>query len=270
MSTTSPSRVYTQAAGVAPITCITAASDSWCVMCGTPIATGDACNPLQDFGPTFNNHIDLRALSGRYICGDCAALRGKEWLQTYSKTYACSTGFFKLASNEDYAAFVLSPPEPPFVAVLSTAKQQHLIWRAPVNASRDWLLIRMGDEVLSIRRAVVMQALSAYKALVHLMATVPTERGYLLKGPPAIFDRELANSAMGSLRIDVAAHATANGMHDQAALFGTLTMGEWWALNALRFIDLDHPPQPVKLTFETSAERKLRKDAESAADDEDR
>ena len=96
-------------------------------------AAGEETNLVSrdTFGDAFNNKLDLRAKHGHYVCGACMALWHKDFLQRYSKTYATAHGVWKLASNDDTMAFLTNPPEPPFVALISTTQQQHLSGALP-------------------------------------------------------------------------------------------------------------------------------------------
>lgn len=241
----SSSQVYLAAAKLAPIGSDVVAADTHCTMCAAPIAAGELANKVvpSTFGDAFNNKLDLRAISGTHVCGACQALWSKDWLQKYSKSYACSEGVFKLASNEDQAAFLLNPPEAPFVAILSTRQQQHMIWRTPVSLSRELFYVRLDGDILEIRRKVLMDALDAWRHVAELMAnTIPEGRKRPLKGPPAWIDRQLESSQTGMLRTDVEDLLRQVGETWAIDRFNALTIGEWWALNIINRFDPQNPP----------------------------
>lgn len=225
----SPSRMYCEAAGVAPLGDIRSQKRTVCAMCGTPIWPGDLCKHARGrFNESFNNKIDL-VLDADHICGHCMALWGPTWMQNYSKSFATSTGVYKFASNLDQAALIYAPPSTPYVVVRNTARQQHQIWRAPINYSTELMLVRFGDEVLSIRRRYLFdRALPALKQLTDMM----TAQG--MKGLPAIFDRDLARFSVGSVRNDVARRAKEIGQEDAVHCLNAMSMGEWWALSLVR------------------------------------
>ena len=241
----SSSQVYLKAAGLVPTAADVVVEATHCVMCAAPLAAGEKANKVTKatFGDAFNNKLDLRAISGTHVCGACQALWSKDWLQKYSKSYACAEGVFKLASNEDQAAFLLNPPPPPFVAILSTRQQQHMIWRTPVSLSQELFFVRMDGDVVTIRRRVLMEALDAYKHIVEVMAsTLPEGRKRPLKGPPAWIDRQLESSKTGMLRTDVEALLHQVGDDWAVERLHGLTMGEWWALNIINRFDPQSPP----------------------------
>ncbi|EQD52305.1 CRISPR-associated protein, Csf1 family, partial [mine drainage metagenome] len=167
----------------------------------------------------------------------------QDWMQKYSKTFACEQGVFKFASNDQQAAMLLNPPATPFAAIFSTKQQQHMIWRTPVSLSRDFFMVRVDGDVLTIRHPILMDALRIYKFAEKVMTdTVPAGRKKSLKGPAALFDRELQSSKMGMLRPDVDALMRETGNDAVIDQLHNLSMGEWWALNVIRHYDPAQPP----------------------------
>jgi CRISPR type IV-associated protein Csf1 len=246
------SALYAKAAKIVPTADATVESDSHCCMCGTLLPAGALANPLtkKTFNDAFNNRLDLRALSGKYVCGDCQSLWTKDWLQRYSKSFATSDNVYKFASNDQQAAFLLNPPEPPFAAIFSTRQQQHMIWRTPVSLSRELYTVRVDGDLLLIRQSVLMEGLRAYKHAMSVMANTPHPRTKRkLSGPAAIFDRELASSIMGSLRSDVIELLESNGDTWVIETLHAMSMGEWWALNVIRHYDPANPPAYVPVDF---------------------
>lgn len=240
----SSSALYRTAARLEPAAHGVTTSDSHCVMCAAVLPAGAPANPVtkHTFGDAFNNTLDLRARTGAYVCGDCEVLWCKDWMQKYSKTFACAEGVFKLASNEHLAGFLANPPEPPFCAIFSTKQQQHMIWRTPVSLSRDYFVVRLDSELLTIRRPVLMAAWRAYRHAESIMASVALARkGRKLKPPAALFSRELASPVVG-LRADVVDLMHQAGASWVVETLGQLSVGEWWGLGALRHFDPENPP----------------------------
>jgi len=241
----SASALYRQAGNVTPQAHGTAKTDSYCVMCAAPLPAGTAANPVGNttFDKSFNNKFDLRALTGRYVCGDCEALWSQEWMQKYSKTFATMDGVYKFASNEQQAAFFLHPPEPPFCAIFSTKQQQHMIWRTPVSLSRELYTVRLDGELLTIRQPVLLAGLHAYRFAESLMANTPLARtGKRINPPAALFSRELAIQTL-SLRADVVELLAQTGDGWVVEAMNRLSAGEWWALNVIRHFDPENPPE---------------------------
>lgn len=244
MMTLSSSALYRSAAGLKPAASGSTTVDSHCVMCAAPLPMGTIATPVDKntFGSGFNNTLDLRARTGRYVCGDCEPLWCQDWMQKYSKTFACEAGVFKLASNEHLAGFLANPPEPPFCAIFSTKQQQHMIWRTPVSLSKDYFVVRLDSELLTIRRPLLMEAWRAFRHAESVMAsTALTRTGRKLKPPAAIFSRELATPVVG-LRSDVEDLLRETGNGWVIDVLARLLIGEWWGLGALRHFDPASPP----------------------------
>jgi CRISPR type IV-associated protein Csf1 len=231
-------------AKIEPVTSMVAAVDSHCVMCAVPVRAGERCNPVTraTFGDSFNNKFDLRAARGRYVCGHCLGLWTKELLQRFGKSYATADGVFKLAADADVAAFLLQPPEPPFIAVVSTAKTQHLVWRAPVNYSRETIMVRFGDAVLTIRRRVLEQAVIDWRRLREIMV-----EGNMKGVAPIRLERMLESKNVGEIRADVAEAAKLAGDHAAMERLSRLSMGEFWGLNVARNYVGTTIPAPVRI-----------------------
>lgn len=242
----SASDLYCRAAGVTPKASGITSEDSHCVMCAASLPKGTAATPVSKntFGKAFNNSNDLRAMSGRYVCAACEALWTQDWLQKYSKSFACADGVFRFASNEQQAAFLLNPPEPPFAAIFSTRQQQHMIWRTPVSLSRDYFIVRHDDDLLTIRRDKLLDGLRAYQAAMDLMQSTPLKRtGRKLNPPAAMFSQKLSLQAVGSIRSDVIELLRENACEWVITSLHAMTMGEWWALGVIRHFDPEHPPE---------------------------
>jgi len=242
----SSSQLFRRAAGIAPQG-KPATKQCTCAMCAAKLQPGDPANPLANdtFGESFNNKLDIHH-AGDVLCGDCAALWRPEFLMKYSKTFATHDGVYKLASNEDIQAFILTPPAPPFVAIYNTRKQQHMIWRTPLCLSSDMLIVRLDDEILHIDRKRVIRAVEAWQRTLARMKAL----GF--KGMPAYPERTLASRSTGSIRQDVAERISADsetGAQDIATL-KSLRVGEWWAMCAVNKVDVNDPqswPKPIRL-----------------------
>lgn len=240
------SQLYRRSAGVKPRGS-PASKDCTCIMCGAKLATGQLVHPItkDTFGESFNNKLDVHQ-RGDVLCGDCEALWNKDFLQKYSKSYATADGVFKLASNLDIQAFILTPPRPPFVAIYNTRQQQHMIWRTPVCLSSEILIVRLDDDILKVNRSKALAGISAWQHVVKRMKVL----GF--KGMPAYPERTLSSRSTGTIRADVAEKIGSEGpegAHAIAAL-RALRMGEWWALTAMNKVDLNNPtswPAPEKL-----------------------
>lgn len=245
----SPSQIYRKAAGLtsqgAPLG---NKSSLVCTMCAgqiEPNGMGEFAT-ADTFGAAFNNKLDCHHRHDNVVCGDCLALWNKVFLQEQSKSYATRDGVFKFSGNADVSAFILFPPQSEYVAIFSTRQQQHMIWRSPVCLDPDYMQVRADDEIMTIRRLLVLDAVRAMKVVSERSAAIG------IKGVAARMELKLAAPAMGAIRENIAlavskdSEAGANAV----ATLRKLRMGEWWALGALRGVDLDKPetfPRPVKV-----------------------
>lgn len=212
-----------------------------CVMCGAvlhpfmepPHKAIPATKEL--FGDSFNNKIDLKA--GTVVCSDCETLWAGEFMQTHSKSYAIAgRGVFRLASSLNIAAFVLHSPPAPYVAIFNTRKQGHLIWRTPVQYPGPDLTVRLDDELVSINRDRVMSAVRAWQFIKSRMQALK-----LKTKEPALLSSSLSFGATGLIlpTIEIAMGKDGATSQDALKVLKSLTMGDWWALCAMRDIDMD-------------------------------
>lgn len=249
----SPSALYCAAAKLKPLGDEPVPADTYCIMCAAALPKGTlAARPTgkkphetakKIVGDSFNNKLHLRAMTGTHVCGHCVALWSNDWLGKYSKSFACSEGVFFLQSNDDVAAFLLKPPEPPFVAVFSTKKKQHMVWRTPVSYSKDLFFVRIDDDVLTIRRAALLAGWEALRRAEAVMSEVrPDGKARYLKPPAALFARELNSAKVGMLRQDVESLLRQTENDALIRTINSLSIGEWWGLNFLRFVNLEKPP----------------------------
>jgi CRISPR type IV-associated protein Csf1 len=246
MNTVSPSRLFREAAGIASKGELEMPDDGCCAQCAAPIRRGEpaASTALWIARESFNNKIDLGAPESPYVCGDCCALYHKDFLQKYSKSYACRDGVFRLASNAEQSWFLLHPPEPPFIALISDTQQQHLIWRAPVNWSTAQVKVRMGDRVLLLRRPVLLRAVEA----VARCGAAMERAGIKGRHPFQKLDRELGNMEGSAIRQDVRRLAAGDtALAADLALFEALSMGELWGLTVLIFTDPSSIVEPTRI-----------------------
>jgi len=237
MANLSASQLWTAAAGLQPEGSPSDKDDT-CVMCGGAIHHGDPVIPLaSQMKESFNNKLDCKTPGGA-VCGHCSVLSVAPWTQAWSKAYAVDgVGVFWLVRGEDQAAFVLNPPEADYVACINTKQQGHVIWRTPVARPSNWLQVRIDDQVILIDRK---RAIAGARAL---------QRGYdILKaiGQPkatlALFGNHLASLAAGKIVEKYAAMIEGQGDEgaEVIATLRSLTLGDWWAVAALRHVDMDN------------------------------
>ena len=246
-------RLYAQAFGFDPALKAkdVAEASAVCAQCGSDIQPGQPVTRVTigsrgTFHPGFPLSHKLADRSSPYVCGSCSLFGGIAGLTFLGKTVACREGVFSIASTAAAGSFVLNPPKPPFAAVYSTRKSQHIIWRATVSLDRDHFFVVLDGETLVINRPAVRAATEAYLAIKEALKTIKHPRtGKPLKGEPLLGSVKLGGS-VGRIRDDVTDALTEAGRLDLLEPFADLTVGDWWAIACTRFIDdLDNPPPLV-------------------------
>ncbi len=234
-----PSRLAVQAAGRPHAGLLSAKEPGLCAMCGQRHDIGD---PVTPFAPTdsFTDFPALRAKSSRLICGWCAATCNDLFTQKALKTVICREGVFPAASNAHIAYWLLNPPEGPWLWIQGDQKKQHIIWRTPVNNSRDVYQVRHGEQVLSIRRERLLPACDTARRLAK--AASEGRKGAALKSPFVRLSRDLDDPAHGCIRPDLHARAlTDKAVQDDIRHLQRLSPGELWALTALLYAQPERP-----------------------------
>lgn len=246
----SSSQLYRQAAGIAPggepVT-----RPCTCVLCGAKLLPDQVpphrAGPMTEkkFGDAFTNKRDIRG-DGDVVCGDCIALWRSEFMQSavHGKSYAIQgRGVFRLHTNQNVAAFVLFPPTAPYVAVYGLKKQSHLIWRTPVSypsgglADRNLLEVRIDEDLVTVDRARAMRGARAWQ---YIRARL---KALNLNDLPGLNKAHLDSVHTGLVFPNVQKAMNKDGPASQKALSDllSLSMADWWALCALREIDMDAP-----------------------------
>lgn len=255
----SPSLIAIRALGLEPsgtMICEAEAGER-CAVCGDTLRKGEPIDTL-DLPPSFTNHSSLAIPGGHYRCGACTTVmtNGANFQMGLSTCIAsASEGYFPIMKKEHRAWAFLTPPEPPFIITIQNAQQQHTVWRAPVSTSRDILMVRLGEQVLRLRR---QKLVAAREAAIRLDAAINAARedkpgrGRPARSPESIespfFSDWKGQDAQGGQLKKAAADQIASGAisdSDIAALT-TLNSGEIWALTAVLHLSPVRP-EPAAL-----------------------
>ena len=214
-----------------------------CACCGAPIAEGDLAVPTS-FGNNFTDDLSLATRSG-VVCGACAPFLTIGPMRALQKVVVTRDGAYPLAKDVHRAWFFLTPPEPPYVAVVSDSMLQHLVWRTPVTLSNDLQIVRLGQRLLTIRRPVLLAALDwAREAMLATLEPGQPAPENFARHPYVSLDREMTGTAHARIRNDVAAAPRAAPW---LAKLRELTPGETWALATLAKRAGVTPEQPERL-----------------------
>ncbi|MGE4341415.1 MAG: type IV CRISPR-associated protein Csf1 [Pigmentiphaga sp.] len=225
----------------------TADHDGRCVMCGGHYAVGDPCEAWKPTA-SFTDFADLQNPWGTHVCGACLAVnaRGKDFMQDYTKSIVCKGGVFGFFSNDAVAHWLVNPPEPPYLAFISTQKLGHIAWKAPVNLSRERMVVRYNDKTLVIRRAHLLESIEAAKALSEAkiadeIAKAAEKKGKKIGRPtafraPVRLEREMENPESGALAPWVDEIAAGDPALMRAAhTLRSATVGEIWGLTHILY-----------------------------------
>jgi len=225
--------------------------------CGTEIAEGAPCVRWRPSAKTFTDWISLipeAAHSGPsgYVCACCAPWLKNTLLTATQQCVISKHGAWLLRTDAARAWLLRSPPEPPFVVLISDAMKQHLIWRAPFTLDPALLQIQFGRRTLRIDRALLERGERAAAEA----AEIAREHGLKMpsRHPFSSLDRSRADPVHGVLRTDVVRLAA--NQPSLAARLETLRQlgeGELWALAILSKAKTETPaatPLTLKRTVD--------------------
>lgn len=215
-----------------------------CAVCGDQLRLGEPVDVL-DLPASFTNQAALAQPGGDWRCGACTSVMTRPVFQMAASTVLFSAdGVFPIVKKEHRAWAFMTPPEGPFAICIQNAKQQHVVWRAPVSLSKENILVRVGEQVLRIRHRVLMEARTEAIALdsVKRKQGRPTKDGI---ENPFFVDWKLQSAASGEFKTWLptllATHQIARS--DIPAIL-SLNGAEAWALGAVLH---DTPVKPDPL-----------------------
>jgi len=241
-----PSQLLASGARLAPISSMTAGHDDNCAFCGRPIATGDDCSPANDYlSNSFMDFSSMANQNGEYICDTCPTVFKKEWLMNYSKSAVTMDSVYKIASFENLLSMLLNPPAPPFMLFMSDAQQQHLVWRTPVNYSREVFHLRFGQNIVRVNRAHIQAAMDAQFRIMSVVSAVKKSKRM------SIFDFSGAKSTDGlkgsySISASVREVAAQNGLEKDIELLDSLSVHDKWMVSLSGWSGITSPTPYIK------------------------
>lgn len=164
--------------------------DRTCWLCGGP--TDGVGWPWQAIiAPTFTNHTLAKAPSSQSVCQPCAYFAGSESWYNHAASHNAAhperpplkavqplswrsypqlftAGGVAHPTRAAWRAVLLAPPAPPFLALIPTSGQKHLIFRATVSYSVDDFVVLLEEESLWIHRATFAALLGTFEAMYAL------------------------------------------------------------------------------------------------------
>jgi len=244
------SKLAVQAAGYTNKGLMKAEQAGICAMCGQRHEVGEMVSP---FVPTdsFMDYQFLRCKTSSIACGWCAAMWNDVFTQKALKTVICTDGIFPAASNVNIAYWLLNPPNGDWIWVMGDQKKQHIIWRSPVNRSREIFQIQNGEVTHTIRRDRLMPAVDASRRLADKASD--GRKGAKLKSPFVRLSRDVDDPAHGAIRSDLHVLSLTNpDVGADIRFIQSLTVGEMWALTALLYAEPSEKPLPYCTPSQTS------------------
>lgn len=166
-------------------------------------------------------------------------------------------GIYSISTDDARAWFLLTPPEPPFVAVLQTRSPTstfHLHWRTPVTIDKALLHIRVDDRLLQIRTETLYKAVEDCQIVADAMQALrpAAKKRDVLHHPFLFLDRALTDSSHGNLHHDANAlledPSTSKNIINALGRLQQLTTGELWGLATLAKAKLPLPTKPPCVT----------------------
>lgn len=241
-----PSQLALRATGLSPLG-RPWARPTTCGLCGAAIAAGDIAQETR-FSYNFTNYSELAASTG-IACGACSRVISAPVLRRLQMVVITETAVYPLTKDAYRAWFFLTPPAPPYVAVVRDAQLQHLIWRTPVTLDNRLQILRFGDRLLRIRGEVLRAALAAARRVGEGLSAASPKAHWSgpLPHPFCRLDRALASLAHGRFRPEIAVLGVAYA--DDLALLAHLGVGELWAMAYLAKRCAPVPSQPPPMDF---------------------
>lgn len=230
-----------------------------CACCGKPVLPGDiAVRDKDRFGQSFMDGPSLAAKGSGAVCGACSAIMNAKPLIKLQSVVVCKDGAYSIGKDVNRAWFLLTPPEPPWVAVVSDTTQAHLIWRTPVTVDNELMIVRLGARLLRIRRQRLWQAIEDCQVAANALIVQREASGKRsasdavgdLRHPFVALGREFDRPGQGILRPDFVKAASCS--EDLAAVMrrlNDLSPGELWALATLVKRKVEEPvkPEPIEI-----------------------
>lgn len=195
-------------------------------------------------GSSFTDYASLRKPYSGVICGWCAATWNEDFTQKAIRTVMCEEGVFPAASSADIAFWLANPPAGKWIWIMGDQKRQHLVWRTTVNTSQEIFQVRYGENLLTIRRQMITQAIEAARRLAA--AASVGRKGAPLKSPFVRISRDMDDCAHGRIRWDLdAIAANDEQVSKDIRLIRSCTPGELWGLTAALYAEpSSQRPQP--------------------------
>lgn len=236
-----------------------------CACCARPVLPGDiAVRDKDRFRQSFTDGPSLADRGSGAVCGACSAVMNAGPMSKLQCHVITRNGAFPIGKDVNRAWFLMTPPEPPWVAVISQTTLSHLIWRTPVTIDNNLMIVRLGPRLLRIRRNLLLQGIADCQVVAEaLSAAAVVQDGTKqrraadsygpLRHPFASLNRDVDDPDFGRIRADAYAllvdpHSP-TGLKQSIERLHQLGMGELWALATLVKRRVEVPTEPEPLNF---------------------
>ena len=220
---------------------IDAKFDSQCLYTGAFIAKGDqvVTNPfngklyIAEKAETFNIHAPYCSLEALYST-TIKPLREAAMSIAINKK-----GVIKIGKGVELAKVLFDPPPPPFSIMIGTAKQQHLLWRSPVNDDRDFFQVRVGDMLLTIDRERIIKHYATFVKLVKKYQIPARNETKELLGTPFLLrgvDSFKLKVSIGEIHPQLLKLASNEDIANFIKKITPLSLGDKWALTIFNYL----------------------------------
>lgn len=168
-----------------PVDGVRVGGDDRCWLCGSAV-DAPGWDRRDAFGPTFTNVNLARVPTSFTVCQPCAAVsRGESWaayaarrpdlglvtkhpIGWRSYPHAVYGAVHEVPKRDRWRELLTDPPEPPFVFVIPTSKQKHLLFRARLGLDRDRYPVQWEEDSVWVERAELLAALVPVEAMLAL------------------------------------------------------------------------------------------------------
>lgn len=160
-------------------------ADADCYLCGGP--TNGAGWPLKSAIKPTSIMFNMAAAPGsRTVCWQCVAMQAKSTYDAYSDahpdmglkqgkpmSWRCYSHAFTETGHEcpdrpRWRELLLNPPGPPFLFIVSTTLQKHLIYLGRVSQDRDVYPLLLDDDLFYVDRAKLTELFIIFEQLYSL------------------------------------------------------------------------------------------------------
>lgn len=138
-----------------------------CTMCGEETSGGILVK--KALGSTYMDwgiHKDPEATHLCRACAFCLLMNAKEGRTALFRfAFVASRKELKLCNRAEMRDMLVSPPDPPFVAIVPTSQKKHLIGKAKVSYSREDFFCNLEEITVPIKRAGFVDLINKIEAL---------------------------------------------------------------------------------------------------------